>query len=106
MSTTKAKPANAAAVKASPAKAAAAKNSAFNKPVTVSAALAKIVGAGPMARTEVTKKLWEYIKKNQRQDTTDKRNIVPDEHLKAVFGTSSAVNMFKMTSLVAAHISG
>lgn len=74
------------------------------KPVGVSEALAAIVGKGPMARTEVTKKLWEYIKKNKLQDPNNKRNIVPDEKLAKVFGSSQAIDMFKMTSKVSKHL--
>jgi chromatin remodeling complex protein RSC6 len=79
-------------------------NSAFMRPVHVSEALAAVVGAGPMPRTEVTKKLWDYIKKNKLQAENDKRNIVPDEKLALVFGTKEAVDMFKMTSLVSKHL--
>ena len=74
------------------------------KPVSVSDALAEIVGKGPMARTEVTKKLWEYIKKNKLQDPSNKRNIVPDQKLEKVFGSSQPIDMFKMTSKVSKHL--
>lgn len=80
------------------------KTSAFMKPVEVSQELAAIVGKGPMARTEVTKKLWDYIKKNKLQDPNNKRNIVPDEKLSKVFGSSQAIDMFKMTSKVSKHL--
>ena len=80
------------------------KPSAFMKPVGVSDALAEIVGKGPMARTEVTKKLWDYIKKNTLQDPNNKRNIVPDQKLAKVFGSSEAIDMFKMTSKVSKHL--
>jgi chromatin remodeling complex protein RSC6 len=82
-----------------------APNPAFMKPMQVSDALAKIVGSKPMPRTEVTKKLWEYIKKNKLQDTVNKRNINADENLKAVFGGQSKVSMFEMTKLVNKHLS-
>lgn len=80
------------------------KPSAFMKPVGVSDELAEIVGKGPMARTEVTKKLWEYIKKHKLQDTKNKRNINPDAKLAKVFGSSQAIDMFKMTSKVSKHL--
>ncbi|MBJ7449491.1 MAG: hypothetical protein JHC93_03920 [Parachlamydiales bacterium] len=81
------------------------KNSALMKPVDISEELAAIIGKGPMPRTEVTKKLWAYIKKNNRQDPKNKRNIIPDDKLKKVFGTDKAVNMFEMTKLVSKHLS-
>lgn len=80
-------------------------NAAFMKPMTVSAELAAIVGKGPMPRSEVVKALWAYIKKNNLQDPTNKRNINADEALKKVFGGKSVVNMFEMTKLVSAHLS-
>jgi len=80
-------------------------NSAFMKPMTISSDLAPIVGAGPMPRSEVVKKLWEYIKKNDLQDPKNKRNIVADEQLKKVFGGEKEVNMFAMTKLVSKHLS-
>jgi chromatin remodeling complex protein RSC6 len=80
-------------------------NSAFMKPMTVSAELAAVVGKGPMPRSEVVKKLWVYIKKNNLQDQANKRNINADASLKAVFGGKSVVNMFEMTKLVSKHLS-
>lgn len=80
-------------------------NSAFMKPMTISAELAAIVGKGPMPRSEVVKKLWEYIKKNNLQDPKNKRNINADANLQAVFGGKKVVNMFEMTKLVSAHLS-
>ncbi|MBU4284937.1 SWIB/MDM2 domain-containing protein [Patescibacteria group bacterium] len=80
-------------------------NSAFMKPLKVSAALAEVVGNGPMPRSEVVKKLWVYIKKHDLQDKTDRRNINADENLKAVFGGKKTVNMFEMTKLVSKHLS-
>lgn len=74
------------------------------KPVGVSEVLAKIVGKGPMARTEVTKKLWEYIKKHKLQDKVNKRNINPDENLSKVFGSNKPIDMFKMTSKISKHL--
>ena len=80
-------------------------NSAFMKPMTISADLAAVVGKGPMPRSEVVKKLWEYIKKNKLQDQANKRNINADASLKTVFGGKSVVNMFEMTKLVSKHLS-
>ena len=79
-------------------------NAAFMRPVTPSATLAPIVGAKPMPRTEVTKKLWAYIKKNGLQDKKNKRQINADDKLKAVFGGKANVNMFAMTKLVSKHL--
>lgn len=81
------------------------KKSAFMKPMQISDELAAVVGHGPMPRTEVAKKLWEYIKKHKLQDPNNKRNIVPDQKLAKVFGSSQPINMFKMTSKVSAHLS-
>jgi upstream activation factor subunit UAF30 len=80
-------------------------NSAFMKPLAVSADLAKVVGAGPMPRSEVVKKLWEYIKGKGLQDQANKRNINADENLKKVFGGKATVSMFEMTKLVSKHLS-
>lgn len=80
-------------------------NSAFMKPMTISGDLAAVVGAGPMPRSEVVKKLWEYIKSNNLQDPANKRNINADAALKKVFGGKDVVNMFEMTKLVSAHLS-
>jgi chromatin remodeling complex protein RSC6 len=74
------------------------------RPVTPSGTLAEVVGAKPMPRTEVTKKLWAYIKKNGLQDKKNKRMINADANLKAVFGGKSSVNMFAMTKLVSKHL--
>lgn len=81
------------------------KESKFMQPMKTTKELAAVVGEGPMPRTEVTKKLWEYIKKNNLQDTKNKRNINPDEKLQKVFGGKKAVNMFEMTKLVNKHLS-
>ena len=80
-------------------------NSAFMKPLNVSSELALVVGKGPMPRSEVVKKLWMYIKKNNLQDPNNKRNINADDNLKAVFGGKKVVNMFEMTKLVSKHLS-
>ena len=79
-------------------------NAAFMKPVTPDAALAAIVGDKPLPRTELTKKLWAYIKKNKLQDAKERRNINADENLKKVFGGKKTVSMFEMTKLVSKHI--
>jgi chromatin remodeling complex protein RSC6 len=75
------------------------------KPMSVSPELAAVVGSGPMPRSEVVKKLWVYIKKNNLQDPSNKRNINADENLKKVFGGKATVNMFEMTKLVSKHLS-
>ena len=111
----KAAPAKKAAVAAkAPAKKAAAKtaapavkrtaNAAFMKAVTPSPQLAAIIGATPMPRTEVTKKLWEYIKAHKLQDAAKKTNINADAKLKEIF-KKPQVTMFEMTKLVSAHLS-
>ena len=97
------------AAKKSPAKAKkpAAKrkpNAAFMKPMTPSSTLAAVVGNSPMPRTEVTSKLWGYIKKNNLQDKTNRRMINADDKLKDVFGGKKQVSMFEMTKLVAKHL--
>jgi upstream activation factor subunit UAF30 len=79
-------------------------NAAFMAPVTPSAALSDVVGARPLPRTEVTKRLWVYIKKNRLQDPKNKRMIHADATLKPVFGGKSQVNMFEMTKLVSKHL--
>jgi chromatin remodeling complex protein RSC6 len=82
-----------------------APNPAFMKAMNISPALAKVVGSKPLPRTEVVKKLWEYIKKNKLQDSVNKRNINADENLKVVFGGKGTVTMFEMTKLVNKHLS-
>lgn len=79
-------------------------NAAFMKPVTPSAELAVIVGAEPLPRTEVTKKIWDYIKANDLQDPANRRNINADDKLRPIFGKDQ-VNMFEMTKLVSQHLS-
>ena len=74
-------------------------NAAFMKAMTPSAALAAVIGATPMPRTEVTKKVWEYIKKNNLQDAANKRNINADDKLKVIF-KKDQVSMFEMTKLI------
>jgi len=102
----------ATATKKAPAKKAAVKkvatkrapNAAFMKPMTISPALAAIIGDKPMPRTEVTKKVWEYIKKHNLQDAANKRNINADDKLKVIF-KKDQVSMFEMTKLISAHLS-
>jgi len=79
-------------------------NAAFMKPMQPDDALSEIVDAKPIPRTEVTKKLWAYIKKNGLQDKKNKRNINADDKLKVVFGGKATVNMFEMTKLVSKHM--
>ena len=86
-----------------PKKAAATQN-AFSKPVQPDAALAAVVGKDPLPRTELTKKLWEYIRKHELQDPKEKRNIRADERLLAVFDGKKVVSMFEMTKLVNGHL--
>jgi len=85
-------------------KAARKPNAAFMKPVSPSLALAEVVGSKPIPRTEVTKRLWAYIKKNKLQDAKNKRMIKADAALKTVFGGKATVNMFEMTKLVSKHL--
>ena len=97
--------------KAAPKKAAkkpAAKrkpSAAFMKPMNLSEKLAVVLGSKPLPRTEVTKKLWAYIKRNDLQDKKNRRNINADAALKPVFGGKATVNMFEMTKLVSKHLS-
>jgi len=86
-----------------PKKAAAPKN-ALSKPVQPDAALTAVVGKDPLPRTELTKKLWEYIRKHELQDPKNKRNIRADEKLLAVFDGKKVVSMFEMTKLVNGHL--
>jgi chromatin remodeling complex protein RSC6 len=79
-------------------------NAAFMAPVTPDTALAEVVGNKPIPRTEVTKRLWAYIKKNSLQDQKNKRMIKADATLKPVFGGKAQVNMFEMTKLVNKHV--
>jgi chromatin remodeling complex protein RSC6 len=80
-------------------------NAAFMAPVTPDAALSAVVGSKPLPRTELTKKLWDYIKKNGLQDKKDRKMINADSALKAVFNNKSKVSMFEMTKLVSGHVS-
>ncbi|CAN7569100.1 SWIB/MDM2 domain-containing protein [Pseudoduganella sp. LjRoot289] len=103
----KAAPAKTAAAKPAAAKKAAAPrkpNAAFMKELTPSASLAAVVGAAPLPRTEVTKKVWDYIKKLDLQDAANRRMINADDKLKAVFGGKAQVSMFEMTKLISDHL--
>jgi chromatin remodeling complex protein RSC6 len=86
-------------------KAARKPNAAFMKPVTPDTALAAVVGSAPLPRTELTKKLWAYIKKNGLQDKKVRTQINADDKLKVVFGGKKSVSMFEMTKLVSGHVS-
>ena len=81
-------------------------SAAFMKPVKPSAVLAEVVGAKPLPRTQVTKKLWGYIKKHKLQDTKNRRMINADDNLRQVFGGKRKVDMFEMTKLVSKHLKG
>ena len=100
-------PAKKAAAKKAPAKKAPAKkrapNAAFMKPMTPSDALAAIIGKGPYPRTEVTKKVWDYIKKNKLQDAVNRRMINADAKLKEIFKKAQA-SMFEMTKMISGHL--
>jgi chromatin remodeling complex protein RSC6 len=93
----------AAAKKAAPAKAKRTPSAAFMKPMTPSAALAAVVGAKALPRTEITRKVWEYIKKNSLQDKVQKRMINADAKLKEVLGKAQ-VSMFEMTKIISGHL--
>lgn len=94
----------AAAKKPAKKKTARKANAAFMRPVTPSATLAAVVGDKPIPRTEVTKRVWAYIKKNGLQDKVNRRNIKADDKLKAIFGGKNVVNMFEMTKLISKHL--
>jgi len=89
---------------ATAAKTARKPNAAFMKPLTPSAALAAVIGASALPRTEVTKKIWDYIKANNLQDPANRRNINADAKLRPIFGKDQ-VSMFEMTKLVSQHLS-
>jgi len=111
----KAKKTTAKAKKAKPAKKATKKtartmktrkpNAAFMAPLTPSSTLGAVIGMNPLPRTEVTKKIWAYIKKNGLQNQQNRRMINADEKLKPVFGGKSQVSMFEMTKLISQHLS-
>ena len=101
-----AKSAGKAAAKGGAAKSGRAPNAAFMKPMTPSAELAAVVGSQPQPRSEITKRVWDYIKKNNLQDAQNKRQINADDKLRPVFGGKKNVTMFEMTSLVNKHLQG
>jgi chromatin remodeling complex protein RSC6 len=107
--TTSAAVAKKTSVKKAPAKKVAAKkvartpNAAFMKPMTPSALLAAVIGAAPVPRTEVTKKIWIYIKKHDLQDAKNRRNINADDKLKPLFGKNQ-VSMFELTKIISGHL--
>jgi upstream activation factor subunit UAF30 len=80
-------------------------SAAFMKPVRPDSALSAVVGSNPLPRTELTKKLWQYIKRHGLQDSKNRRNINADDNLRPVFGGRSQVTMFDMTKLVNKHVS-
>jgi chromatin remodeling complex protein RSC6 len=80
-------------------------SAAFMRPVTPDGSLSAVVGSSPLPRTELTKKLWQYIKRNGLQDTKNRRNINADDKLRPVFNGRSQVSMFDMTKLVSKHVS-
>jgi len=88
-----------------PKKSARKPNAAFMKPVTPDEKLAAVVGSKPLPRTEITKKIWDYIKKNKLQDAKVRTKINADEKLKPVFNGKASVSMFEMTKLVSGHLS-
>jgi len=92
----------ATAKKAAPAK--RAPNAAFMKPMNISPELAAVIGATPIPRTEVTKKIWEYIKKHDLQDPANRRNINADAKLRPLF-EKEQVSMFELTKIVSGHLS-
>lgn len=94
-----------AAVKSGATKVKRKPNPAFMRPLNPSRELARIVGERAIPRTEVVKKLWEYIRKNHLQDTKNKRNINADENLRAIFEGKKSVSMFEMTKYVSKHLS-
>ena len=94
-----------APAKIAPAKKAPAKAKVKRKPMNISDALQPVVGSKPLPRTEVTKRLWAYIKKNNLQDPKERRNINADDNLKKVFNGKKQVSMFEMTKLVSKHLS-
>ena len=97
-------PAKAAAKSADKPAVARKPNAAFMKAMTPSATLAAVVGDKPLPRTEVTKKVWDYIKSKDLQDPANRRMINADDKLKAVFGGKEQVSMFEMTKLISDHL--
>jgi upstream activation factor subunit UAF30 len=105
----KSKPKKKAAKKSAPKKAAKKKtarkpNAAFMRPVTPSASLAEVVGNKPIPRTEMVKKIWQYIKKNGLQDKKNKRMINADAKLKVIFGGKGQISMFELAKVISKHV--
>jgi len=99
-----AKAAKKAVKKAAPKKAKRTPNAAFMAPLTASPALAEVVGSKPLPRTEVIKKIWEYIRKNKLQDSTNRRMINADAKLKVLFDGKSQISMFDLAKIVSKHL--
>ena len=93
-----------AAKKAPKKKSARKPNAAFMAPLSVSPALAEVVGSKPLPRTEIVKKIWDYIKKNNLQDSKNKRMINADQKLKPIFGNKSQISMFELAKIVNNHV--
>jgi len=93
-----------AAKKAAPKKSAAKSNTGFMAPLTSSPALADVIGTTPLPRTEIIRKIWDYIKKNKLQDTTNKRMINADAKLKTLFGGKTQISMFELAKVVSKHV--
>ena len=94
-----------AAKKSAPKKKSARKpNAAFMAPLTVSPALAEVVGNKPLPRTEIIKKIWDHIKKNNLQDSKNRRMINADAKLKPVFGNKTQISMFELAKMVNSHV--
>jgi chromatin remodeling complex protein RSC6 len=93
-----------AAPKKAKKKSARKPNAAFMAALTPSATLASVIGSKPMPRTEIIKKIWDYIKKNGLQDKTNRRMINADDKLKAVFGGKNQVSMFDLAKIVSQHV--
>lgn len=93
-----------AAKKAAKKKSARKPNAAFMAPLTPSSTLAEVIGSKPMPRTEIIKKIWDYIKKNGLQDKANRRMINGDAKLKAVFGGKGQVSMFELAKVVSKHV--
>ncbi|MGN6440147.1 MAG: SWIB/MDM2 domain-containing protein [Agriterribacter sp.] len=98
-----AKPAKKAPAKAAK-KSARKPNAAFMAPLTPSAALGDVIGSKPLPRTEVIKRIWEYIRKNKLQDSTNKRMINADDKLKTLFGGKTQISMFDLAKIVSSHL--
>ena len=103
-SSKKAAPRKKAAKKAGKKKSARKPNAAFMAPLTPSSALAEVIGSKPLPRTEIIRKIWDYIKKNNLQDSKNRRMINGDAKLKAIFGGKSQVSMFELAKVINNHV--